>query len=115
MAIRSVEYLQSLVRELAKLPDETEWVEFKGYIPVGSSALASNLPVVILYNAFPFFTFHPLGISPNHSTPESFISLLISILPKQHFHTALSTLNGDDGGFVVQGQTVEEIEKLPFR
>lgn len=29
MAIRSVEYLQSLVRELAKLPDETEWVEFK--------------------------------------------------------------------------------------
>jgi hypothetical protein len=33
---------------------------------------------------------------------------------KQHFHTALSTLNGDDSGFVVQGQTVEEIEKLPF-
>lgn len=29
MAIRSVEYLQSLVRELAKLSDETEWVEFK--------------------------------------------------------------------------------------
>ena len=29
MAIRSVEYLQSLVRELAKLPDETEWIEFK--------------------------------------------------------------------------------------
>lgn len=29
MAIRSVEYLQSLVRELAKLPDETDWVEFK--------------------------------------------------------------------------------------
>lgn len=29
MAIRSVEYLQSLVRELAKLPNETEWVEFK--------------------------------------------------------------------------------------
>lgn len=29
MAIRSIEYLQSLVRELAKLPDETEWVEFK--------------------------------------------------------------------------------------
>ena len=29
MAIRSVEYLQSLVRELVKLPDETEWVEFK--------------------------------------------------------------------------------------
>ena len=28
--------------------------------------------------------------------------------------TALSTLNVDDGGFVVQGQTVEEIEKLPF-
>ena len=23
------EYLRSLVRELAKLPDETEWVEFK--------------------------------------------------------------------------------------
>ena len=37
------------------------------------------------------------------------------ILTKQHFPTALSTLNGDDGGFVVQGQTVEEIEKLPFR
>lgn len=29
MAIRSVEYLQSLVRELTKLPNETEWVEFK--------------------------------------------------------------------------------------
>ena len=29
--------------------------------------------------------------------------------------TALSTLNVDDGGFVVQGQTVEEMEKLPFR
>lgn len=29
MAIQSVEYMQSLVRELAKLPDETEWVEFK--------------------------------------------------------------------------------------
>lgn len=29
MAIRLVEYLRSLVRELAKLPDETEWVEFK--------------------------------------------------------------------------------------
>ena len=37
------------------------------------------------------------------------------ILTNQHFPTALSTLNGDDGGFVVQGQTVEEIEKLPFR
>ena len=31
------------------------------------------------------------------------------------FPTALSTQNGDDGGFVVQGQTVEEMEKLPFR
>ena len=30
MAIRSEEYLQSLVRELTKLPQETEWVEFKG-------------------------------------------------------------------------------------
>lgn len=29
MAIRSVEYLQSFVRELTKLSDETEWVEFK--------------------------------------------------------------------------------------
>ena len=29
MATRSIEYLQSLVRELAKLPDETEWIEFK--------------------------------------------------------------------------------------
>lgn len=29
MSIRSVEYLQSLVRELTKLPNETEWVEFK--------------------------------------------------------------------------------------
>lgn len=29
MSIRSVEYLQSLVRELTKLPSETEWVEFK--------------------------------------------------------------------------------------
>lgn len=29
MALRSVEYLQSLVKELAKLPEETEWVEFK--------------------------------------------------------------------------------------
>ena len=37
------------------------------------------------------------------------------ILTKQHFPTALSTLNGDDGSFVVQGQTVEEIKKLPFR
>ena len=26
---RSPEYLASLVRELSKLPDETEWVEFK--------------------------------------------------------------------------------------
>ena len=30
MAIRSIEYLQSLVRELIKLPSETEWIEFKG-------------------------------------------------------------------------------------
>lgn len=29
MAIRSIEYLRSLVRELTRLPDETEWVEFK--------------------------------------------------------------------------------------
>ena len=29
MAIRSIEYLKSLVRELIKLPNETEWVEFK--------------------------------------------------------------------------------------
>ncbi len=29
MSSRSIEYLQSLVRELAKLTDETEWVEFK--------------------------------------------------------------------------------------
>lgn len=29
MLSRSIEYLQSLVRELSKLPDETEWVEFK--------------------------------------------------------------------------------------
>lgn len=29
MAIRSVEYLQSLVRELIKFPNETEWIEFK--------------------------------------------------------------------------------------
>ena len=29
MAISSIEYLRSLVRELAKLPDETEWVEFR--------------------------------------------------------------------------------------
>jgi len=35
--------------------------------------------------------------------------------PSNIFPTALSNLNGDDGGFVVQGQTVEEIEKLPFR
>ena len=26
---RSIEYLQSLVRELVKYPDETEWIEFK--------------------------------------------------------------------------------------
>lgn len=29
MANRSTEYLQSLVRELTRLPSETEWVEFK--------------------------------------------------------------------------------------
>lgn len=29
MATRTIEYLQSLVRELAKLPSEVEWVEFK--------------------------------------------------------------------------------------
>ena len=29
MAIRSTEYLQSLVKELSKYPDETEWIEFK--------------------------------------------------------------------------------------
>jgi len=29
MSSRSLEYLQSLVRELSKLPNETEWVEFK--------------------------------------------------------------------------------------
>ena len=29
MSITSIEYLQSLVRELIKLPSETEWVEFK--------------------------------------------------------------------------------------
>ena len=29
MSITSIEYLQSLVRELAKLPTETEWVEIK--------------------------------------------------------------------------------------
>jgi hypothetical protein len=31
---------------------------------------------------------------------------------KQHFHTALSNPNGDDGGFVVQEPTAEEKEKL---
>ena len=35
--------------------------------------------------------------------------------PSHIFHPTLSDQNGDDGGFVVQGQTVEEIEKLPFR
>lgn len=29
MAIRTEEYLRSLIRELTKLPNETEWVEFK--------------------------------------------------------------------------------------
>lgn len=29
MAIRTEEYLRSLIRELMNLPDETEWVEFK--------------------------------------------------------------------------------------
>lgn len=29
VSITSIEYLQSLVRELVKLPTETEWVEFK--------------------------------------------------------------------------------------
>lgn len=29
MAIRLIEYLKSLVRELIKLPNDTEWVEFK--------------------------------------------------------------------------------------
>ena len=31
--------------------------------------------------------------------------------PSHIFHPTLSDQNGDDGGFVVQGQTVEEIEK----
>ena len=35
--------------------------------------------------------------------------------PSHIFPPTLSDQNGDDGGFVVQGQTVEEIEKLPFR
>jgi len=30
MTTRSIEYLQSLVKELSKYPDETEWIEFKG-------------------------------------------------------------------------------------
>jgi len=29
MSYRTIDYLQSLVRELVKLPDETEWIEFK--------------------------------------------------------------------------------------
>ena len=29
MAVQSIAYLQSLIRELSKLPSETEWVEFK--------------------------------------------------------------------------------------
>jgi len=29
IAYRAIDYLQSLVRELVKLPDETEWIEFK--------------------------------------------------------------------------------------
>jgi len=29
MTTRSIEYLQSLVKELSKFPDETEWIEFK--------------------------------------------------------------------------------------
>ncbi len=36
------------------------------------------------------------------------------ILTKQHFPTALSTLNGDDGGFVVQELTVEKEKSSPF-
>jgi len=35
--------------------------------------------------------------------------------PSHIFHPTLSDQTGDDGGFVVQGQTVEEREKLPFR
>ena len=29
MATRSIDYLQSLVKELSKLPSETEWIEYK--------------------------------------------------------------------------------------
>ena len=35
--------------------------------------------------------------------------------PSHIFRPTLSDQDGDDGGFVVQGQTVEEMEKLPFR
>ena len=34
---------------------------------------------------------------------------------KQLYPTVLSTLHVDDSGFVMQGQTGEEMEKLPFR
>jgi len=37
-----------------------------------------------------------------------------SIPDKQRFPTTLPNSNQDDSGFVVQEQTVEEIEKLPF-
>ena len=29
MIIRDIEYLKSLVKEIIKLPNETEWIEFK--------------------------------------------------------------------------------------
>ena len=29
MIVRDIEYLKSLVKEIIKLPNETEWIEFK--------------------------------------------------------------------------------------
>ena len=61
----------------------------------------------------------------SHYAPEPAFGLFLNLPvispplnrhpPSHIFHPTLSDQNGDDGGFVVQGQTVEDIEKLPFR
>ena len=74
----------------------------KGQSPLASLGTAQRLAPV--QSGLPLCETCPVISPPLNRHPPSHI-----------FHPTLSDQTGDDGGFVVQGQTVEEREKLPFR
>lgn len=62
-------------------------------LPLQAIKQLDFLDVLLFFSNKCIFTrcrFQSSGISPIHSTPESFISLLISFLPKQSIQTALN-------------------------